>query len=180
MEDLTGLKRRVQYYHDILQNTIAYREEWITHLKGRIIDCLTQMGEESGLDLEIETKGELQNLEAIQCSLGQGKSGILQKVSDEFSRPLIKHKGSLIYQQLFNGKIMVMITYPYIEGYGEPQPPKTVAIYRPEELKDPFFVRHMEDFIKEVTKWEDYDDDDSQPINRIGFNVSLPEPEPAE
>ena len=180
MEDLTGLKRRVQQYQDILQNTITYRNEWDTELKQKIIDCLTRMGQETGLEIEIETKGELLNLEAIQCSLGQGKSGILQKVNDEFSRPLIKHRGSLIYQQLFNGKILVMITYPYIEGYGEPQPPRTIAIYRPEELQDPFFVRHMEDFIKEVTKWEDYDDDDSQPINRIGFNVNLTEQEPAE
>jgi hypothetical protein len=31
-------------------------------------------------------------------------------------------------------------------------------------------VRHMEDFIKEITQWEDFDDDD-QMAAKIGFNV---------
>jgi len=51
-----------------------------------------------------------------------------------------------------------------------------IAIYRPEELKTPFLIRHMEDFIKEITHWEDLDDDD-QPTNKIGFQIqSLQQP----
>ena len=30
------------------------------------------------------------------------------------NRDLIKQNGSLVYQQLFNGKILVLINYPYI------------------------------------------------------------------
>ena len=88
---------------------------------------------------------------------------------------MIKHKGSLVYQQLFNGKIIALISYPTIENYGQPQPPKQIGIYRPEELKEPFFVRHMEEFMKEVTKWEDYDDEDPQPAQRIGFRMDSAE-----
>lgn len=179
MEDIGGLKRRVQQYQDILGNTELYRNAWKSSLKDRILNALKDMCTATGLEAEVECKSDLENLEAIICSLGQAKSGIFQKVNDNLNRPLIKHHGSLIYQQLFNGKVMVMISFPFIEGYGQPQPPKTIAIYRPEELKDPFFVRHMEDFIKEVTKWEDYDDDD-QPANPIGFNLSLGQSEAAE
>jgi len=179
MEDLAGLKRRVQQYQDILHNTELYRKAWKDGLKQQILDALERMTKETNLDATIETKGELENLEAIVCSLGEGKSGIFQKVNDELNRPLIKHNGSLIYQQLFNGKVMVMITYPFIEGYGEPQPPKTVAIYRTEELKEPFFIRHMENFIKEIANWEDYDDDDNPTSKPIGFNLNLAEVDPS-
>jgi len=78
--------------------------------------------------------------------------------------------------QLFNGKVIVIINYPFIEGYGQPQPPKTVAIYRPEELKEPFFVRHLEEFITEVYNWEDYDDDEKPGAERnqkIGFKLNF-------
>ena len=58
-----------------------------------------------------------------------------------------------------------------IEGYGQPRPPKTIAIYRPDEIKGPYLVRHMESFISEVTNWEDYDDD--EPHQRIGFHLNF-------
>ncbi len=177
MEDLSGLKRKVEQYKEILENTEAYRKVWNASFRDEIINSLETMIKEIGLDAEVEIKKDLLNLEAIVCSLGQGKSGIYQKVNDELKRPLIKAKGSLVYQQLFNGKIIVLIIYPTIENYGEPQPPKTIAIYRPEEIKEPFFVRHMEEFMKEVTKWEDYDDDDNQPAKRIGFRMDVPEAE---
>ena len=107
-------------------------------------------------------------------NLGQVKSGMFQKVNSDIERHLIKHNGSLIYQQLFNGKVIVLIQYPFIENYGEPRPPKTIAIYRPEELKDPFCVRHLEEFIQDMAEWEDYDDD--EPSKKIGFELNFNPP----
>jgi hypothetical protein len=104
------------------------------------------------------------------------KSGMYQEVNDSIKRHLIKHNGSLIYQQLFNGKIIVIINYPFIENYGQPFPPKTIAIYRPEEIKEPFFVRHLEEFVTEIYHWEDYDDDDkpgAEPNQKIGFKLNF-------
>ncbi len=94
-----------------------------------------------------------------------------QKVNEHINRDLIKFNGALIYQQLFNGKIVVVINYPQIEDYSQPKPPKTIAIYRPEELKEPFLIRHLEEFVQEITNWEDYDDD--EPMQRIGFQRSV-------
>ncbi len=63
---------------------------------------------------------------------------------------------------------MVMFVYPYIDGYGEPKPPRNLEILRPHELKQKYIIRHMEEFVKEITQWEDYDDD--APTNSaIGF-----------
>ena len=45
-----------------------------------------------------------------------------------------------------------------------------IAIYRPEELQTPFIIRHLEEFVRDITDWEDYDDDEKQP-QKIGFNV---------
>jgi len=68
-----------------------------------------------------------------------------------------------------------------IEGYGQPKPPKTIAIYRPEEVKPPFLVRHMEEFMREVTDWEDYDDDDKGPAQKIGYSMNfMPQSEGGE
>lgn len=173
-QDMNNLKKRVDQYKSIVSNTRAYRQVWIDNLKDRIVKSLEQMVQETGLEATIEIRSDLENLEAIVLSLGSVKSGMYQVVSNDIKRHMIKHNGSLIYQQLFNGKVIVLINYPSIEGYGQPRPPKNVAIYRPEEMQDPYLVRHMEEFIKEVTIWEDYDDD--EPTQRIGFQMNFGNP----
>ena len=170
---VANLKKRVEQYHEILENTKRYREAWKESLKDTIIEELSKHIEAIGLKATTSTKGDFENLEAIVISLGDERSGMYQKVNDEVKKHLIKHNGSLIYQQLFNGKIIVLINFPFIEGYGEPRPPKTVGIYRPEELTTPFFCRHLEEFVMEVSNWEDYDDDEPTSPSRIGFQLNF-------
>lgn len=178
--ELYNLKRRAAQYKEVLRNTADYRQAWKEDKQEEIVQTLEMLIEETELHAKVESRSEMENLEAVVLTLGESKSGMYQKVSDDIQRHLIKHNGSLIYQQLFNGKIIVLINYPFIENYGEPRSPKTVAIYRPEELKEPFYVRHLEEFLQEITNWEDFDDD--EPNKRIGFNFNFqgaPEPEEA-
>lgn len=168
---LYNLKRKVGQYKETLENTKAYRNAWKNGLKDRIIKTLEHLNTETELGAKIELREDMENLNAVVLTLGDSKSGMYTEVGEEIKRHLIKHNGSLVYQQLFNGKVIVLINYPFIENYGRPNPPKTIAIYRPEELTDPFFLRHMEEFVTEITKWEDYDDD--EPTKRIGFDMNF-------
>ena len=168
---LRNLKRKAESYQEVLRNTEEYREIWKENFKQQIINALTELMEKLELTGKIQVREQMENLEAIYLTLGKSQSGMYTEVSEGVERHLIKHNGTLIYQQLFNGKIIVLVQYPYIEGYGKPKQPKTIAIYRPEELKPPFFIRHMETFLNEVTMWEDYDDD--EPHKRIGFELNF-------
>lgn len=172
-QDLISLQRKVGRYNEVLQNTARYRDIWHKGLKQLIIDQLTQLAESSGLLGKIEIRSEISNMEAVMFTLGSVESGLSEPVGGGLQRSLIKQNGTLLYQQLFNGKILVLINLPFIEKYGQPQPPKTIAIYRPEELKEPYFLRHMETFVSDITAWEDYDDDAPEPNQRIGFKLNF-------
>lgn len=172
--DLFNLSRKVNHYKDVLEQTVAYRDAWKNALKDKLINFFELVIKEVKLNAEVQVRAELENLEAVVFSLGDSKSGMYQKLSGDIERHLIKHNGSLIYQQLFNGKVIVLIQYPFIENYGEPKPPKTIAIYRPEELKDPFCIRHLEEFIQAMSDWEDFDDD--EPNKKIGFELNFNPP----
>ena len=165
--DLANIQNKVNQYQKILENTTEYRKVWHASLKQMIRNQLKKIIDETGLPAKVEAKTELQHMEAIALSLGHVESGISEKIGDA-NRVLIKSNGNLVYQQLFNGKIMITIMYPFIEGLGKPRPPKNVEILRPAELKPPFILRHVEDFLKEIIGWEDFDDDVPQPI---GFQM---------
>lgn len=172
MEDLISLHNKVKRYQEVLGNTLNYRKDWDEELKSFILNELKKLTNEVNLDCKIDVKDQIRNLETIVLSLGVSKSGIAEKIDDDTHKAMIKSNGALIYQQLFNGKVQVMIAYPHIEGYGQPAPPKIIAIYRPNEIKEPFIVRHLEDFLKEITNWEDFDDDDPPTSKPIGFNMA--------
>lgn len=171
--ETTNFKRKVEHYKEVLDNTQRYREVWKTSLRQTVIDRLTELATAGGLECTIEERADIENLEAIVLTLGHSESGLGEPVGSDLRRDLIKHNGSLVYQQLFNGKILVLINFPFIEKYGQPQPPKTIAIYRPEELKDAYILRHLETFMTDVTAWEDYDDDLPEPNQRIGFKMNF-------
>jgi len=170
--DYSNIKDKVGKYKGILKNTHNYRKDWSEGLKTMIVDHLNKIIKKTKLSAYVEVKDDIENLEVINLSLGTEVSGIAERLpGNKSKRPFIKSNGSLIFQQLFNGKVMIMIMYPFIEGYGQPKPPMTLEILRPEEMKPVFILRYVETFLKEVIEWEDFDDDvpEKMGMNPIGF-----------
>ena len=106
--ELNNLKRRVQQYKDIVENTTIYRQVWKDSLKTNIINQLTEIAKAIELNVVITVRQEMENLEAIMFSLGNEDSGLVHEEEGKPALALKKHNGSLIYQQLFNGKVVVM------------------------------------------------------------------------
>jgi hypothetical protein len=167
--DIGTLMTKVNKYKQILDNTTNYRKAWHTDIKPMVMTTLKDILQQVDLaKAEVEVKDTIENLEAIVLDLGRSSSGISENIDDTgVKRTMIKSNGQLIYQQLFNGKIIVMIVSPFIEGYGQPKPPTSIEILRPDELTAPFILRHFELLLKDITEWEDYDDQETK--SSIGF-----------
>lgn len=167
--DTTKLKRKVTELNLIMKNTDNYRTVWEESHKQMIVDTLENLIKDSGINGEVVVNDRFEGLEAISLALETRDSGIYERITDNTQRALIRNGGVLTYHQLFNGKIGILLGYPYIEGIGQPKVPKTIEIVRPEELKEINILRQVELFIDEVTEWEDFDDD-KQSVQKIGFN----------
>ena len=176
MDKLSNLRDKVERLNRVLQNTGVYRLSWKNGLKNFIQEKMKELGDQLGLTLDFEHRDQIHNLEALVIGMGKKDSGIAERLENDLVRPFIRHGGLLVYQQLFNGKILVMIHHPFIEGYGEPRPPRNIAIYRPEEISEESLIRHLDLFVSEIAEWEDYDDDDVS-TKRIGFNMSYQTPD---
>jgi hypothetical protein len=174
--DIGSLNSKINRYKQVLENTENYRKAWHAEIKPMLMRSLEEILQQADLPKAVLVeRNNIENLESVMLDLGRTSSGITENMEDTgVKRTMIKSNGSLIYQQLFNGKIMVMIVSPYIEGYGQPKPPLTLEILRPDELKAPFIIRHVEAFLRDITEWEDYDDEQphkgGQSFNPIGFN----------
>ena len=173
MEKYTAIKERAQKYTNILDQVVIFRDAWGEQLKDFIVKTSEKVLSQTGINAKIEVEERFENLESITISLGKAISGIAENVDGVTKRNIIKDKGSLIFSQLFNGKVQAWMTYPLIEGLMQPKPPKMIGIYGPPEFNEDLILKNFDDFFKELIEWENYDDDQpGQSINRIGFGVS--------
>jgi hypothetical protein len=167
--DYKILQRKVSRYEEIIQNSINYRDKWNTYLRDMIIESLDKIITETNLQADIEIFDKFSGLEGVALILGISHSGIAENIAENVDKPMVRFSGSLLFQQLFNGKVSIWINYPFIEGIGQPKSPRMVEIVRPHELKEASILSYVESFIDDVTAWEDFDDDKT-PGQSIGFN----------
>lgn len=172
---MTEIQDLVKKYNQVLKNTVEYREKWSDSLRKYIMEELEKLLEQADLDASVKLRDKVSNLEAIELTLGRSESGLSHRVNKEIERALIKYNGALIYQQLFNGKVMVLIHYPYIENYLNPRPPRTLAIYKADEFRDELFTEHFKEFLRDITAWEDFEQD--EPHKQIGFKLNFDQEE---
>lgn len=171
------LREKVKAYKQVLANTRNYRQEWKDKTRQFIKSVLQDIVEQTELKASVIEKNNIENLEAVILDLGRSSSGIAENLENaDVKRIMIKNNGSLIYQQLFNGKIMVMLVSPHIEEYGEPKSPKSLQIIRPDEVAEQAIFRHVKDLLEDITEWEDYDDEDPKtkaPFQPVGFRHTV-------
>jgi hypothetical protein len=167
--ELTLLTKKINQYTEVIKNTELYREKWDAETRQMIVTTLENIIKETKLDAEVEIHDQYSGLEGVSLVMGIKESGIFERLDDDVKKALIRANGNLLFQQLFNGKISVWVNYPFIEGIGEPRPPAMLEILRPNELKEVNILRFVEQFIDDISAWEDFDDDKS-PGQGIGFH----------
>lgn len=173
MEKYVAIKERAKKYTEILQQVIEYRNSWEKSLKKFITETASNILKETSIQAVVEVEERFENLESITISLGKSLSGISENVDDSTQRNIIKDKGSLVYSQLYNGKIQAWMTYPLIEGLMQAKPPKMIGIYGPLEFNENLMLANFDEFFKELIEWENYDDDQPNHANRIGFGFPM-------
>lgn len=174
MEKYTALKERAKKYTGILQQVVSFRQEWEDSLKQFLLDTIDTVLEQTEISGTVETEERFANLQSITVSLGKSVSAIAEKIDDNVNRPIIKDRGSMVYSQLFNGKVQCWMTYPLIEGLMQPKPPQMIGIYAPKEFNEELILSNFDQFFKELIEWENYDDDQpgAEPVRRIGFGTA--------
>lgn len=95
-----------------------------------------------------------QNLEAVVFSLGSGDSGISLEV-EETTVSYIKHYGHLVFGQLHNGEISVVISLPYIEELVTNDEQEIIfPPLRPSELTHSKILEVFHAFLTKILEWE--------------------------
>jgi len=175
MEKYTAIKEKVEKYKQMLDNVVTWRVAWDDKLKKFIQTEIKKLLSHTEMEATITEEEKIKGLESISIKLGIRKSGIYELADSNQRKDFFKEYGTLVYSQLFNGKVQAWMSYPFIEGLMEPRPPKLIGIFAPPEFNEQLIMSNFESFLNGLIEWEDYDDDDPTsppPKSQIGFGFN--------
>lgn len=149
-------------YTDCLSKVEARRQLWETETKEIIYNSLTQITKDYKFQWHVQRLEHLTNYQTINISFNNLNSGISEKEYDKagklvHAKSYIKHGGYMAYCQSFNGKVNVLIVYPYIEEWVTQKEAKVIATIEPKEISNEKILQHLVQFLNEMSAWEGTD-----------------------
>ena len=105
------------------------------------------------LNWEIRKVDAMENLDILMLGFKNESSGIVGQVQGVF-KFFAKVSGKLMYSQVYNGEVYVLIDYPHVEHHVERQQPKFIGKFRPDEISVDLVLNHISDFLEEMLGWE--------------------------
>lgn len=161
------IKSKAQSLAQELSKIPIRRKMWNEVTKNLIFDTLTKIKNETSLDWYVQKIDTLINQEFVNLNFGKRPSGITE-VSNEgsttSSKSIVIKGGYIVYTQAVNGKIYVIISYPYVENIIHPIPPLTVACLEPNDINEGLIYIHIDKFLNEMLLWQN-----SSSNNGLGF-----------
>jgi len=103
--------------------------------------------------LQAIKEGSVRNFDTVCLGFRPTPTNIVLR-EGTVTRGLVKMGGYLFYSQVYNGKILVGISYPHVETLQDARPNKGLALLDPEEITEEKIFEHVEHFLKELTKDE--------------------------
>lgn len=159
----SNLEESYQQYQAAQQAIVERQTAWQSEVKDFIKDTLQALQEEHNIAGKIKEEDKITNIEAIYLDMGQSTTEI--KVTDaEEPKQVKRSEGSLMYSQLYNGKISVWIRYPKIKKLMKRKAPKIIEVYEPKDLSTADITEHLQLFFQELTDWMNQDKTQTRPI----------------
>lgn len=151
------ISKAVDYQKAIEQNNVIIednRKTWNASTNGLIFEtflCVTQ--NVPNLNWELRRVEAMENLDIIVLGFKNESSGIVGQIQGVL-KFFAKISGKLVYSQVYNGEVYVLIDYPYVENHVERQQPKFVGKFRPSDIDKDLILDHINEFLNEMLKWE--------------------------
>lgn len=130
------------------------RNVWSQTTKPQIKKCLEQVCKEIDLDLHVAEDEIRTNISLVKLSFGIAPSGIIERTPRGGARSFTKYPGYLNFAQSISGKIMVAVSYPFVEDFHNEPATLLLAQHEPEDINEDLIMSYVVKFLEEIAKWE--------------------------
>lgn len=147
------LAERVADYKASIKTVIEKKHVWKTNTKPIIIDTLKSITEKYMIGWRVQELNWMQNNEAINIAFHSFPPELINSSNNILINQFVPG-ASLIFSQSFNGDVSIFILFPITENAPTEDGTLDLGIINPNEINEKLVIEKVDEFLKEIIKWE--------------------------
>ena len=165
------IKAAFEEYCRLLEQVDERHTHWNTSTKEEILRVLSSISDDLK-SLKAVQEGSIRNFDTVCLGFPPTPTSIVLREGNG-AKGLTRFGGYLFYSQVFNGRILVGISYPYVEQLQDAPPNKGIDLLDPTEITEQKILEHVDAFLREIAEAERRISmsDNLQNKRPIGFTV---------
>ncbi len=147
------LSERVSDYKKSIEKVIEKKIVWKTITKDLLLKTLNSITDKYYIGWRVQELNWIGSNEAVNITFDSFPQDLMEKTNQIPSYQFIQGC-ALIFSQSYNGEVHVIIMFPLIDNIPSDTNTINLGIYDPHELNEKLIVEKVDEFLKEMIKWE--------------------------
>ncbi len=147
------LEERINDYRTSIKTVVDKRLLWKTKTKNLLIKTLQTAVKQYDIGWKVQELSWIHNNEAVNITFDSFPPEMID-CTNLIPAYQFLPGGALIFSQAYNGDIYVFMMYPEIENVTQENNVVEFGQYTPESITEKLIVEKVDEFLKEMIKWE--------------------------
>jgi len=147
------LEEHINDYKTSIEAVVEKKILWQTKTKTLIAKLLKRIAETYNLGWQVQELNWIGNNEAVNITFDSFPPDLIEKTNQIPSFQFIQG-GALVFSQSYSGDIYVFILYPIVTEVAPDNSSMDLGVYNPKAINEKLVVEKVDEFLKEMIKWE--------------------------
>ncbi|WP_024768206.1 hypothetical protein [Aquimarina macrocephali] len=147
------LEERVNDYRNSIKTVVDKRMLWKNKTKDILLKTLQGIVQQYDIGWKVQELSWIHNNEAINITFDSFPQELID-CTNLIPAYQFLPGGALIFSQSYNGDIYVFMLFPEIENKPQENNMIELGVYTPESITQKLIVEKVDEFLKEIIKWE--------------------------
>jgi len=147
------LEERVLDYKKSIETVVEKKTLWKTKTKDLLVNTLTTIVNQYEIGWNIQELNWINNNAAVNITFDSFPSELINCTNKIPAYQFIPG-AALVFSQSYNGDVFVFVLFPIIENMPIENNTIDLGILDPKEINEKLIVEKVDEFLKEMIKWE--------------------------
>ena len=147
------LNERVSDYKKSIEKVVDKKIIWKNETKIILLKTLKAIAKKFDIGWRVQELNWIGSNEAINITFDSFPPDLIEKTNLIPSYQFIQGC-ALIFSQSYNGEVHVIILFPLIDNIQLEDSTVNLGIYDPQEIDEKLIIEKVDEFLKEMIKWE--------------------------
>ena len=147
------LEERVNDYIISIEKVVEKKIYWKTTTKNVLLKTLNAIVNKYDIGWRVQELSWISSNEAVNITLDSFPLELVEKTNKIPTYQFIQGR-ALLFSQSYNGEVHVVIIFPLIDTMQPDDSTFNLGIYDPQEINEKVIIEKVDEFLKEMIKWE--------------------------